>query len=341
MCGMNKKKSHYKYINKGIFLCFIYLFIFMLYGCGQSKKKAGNYNPYFISEPTHVQLNLQYTYVRLGKYPQTRIKKSELNDEIINLDYDENEIGVYGSQKIFRKKNKDTYDYYMVEDILWRVIECDEDKVVLWSDCIIDTKEFSADYDETTELKWSESGLRYWLNNVFFEKIFSEKERKSIISQKYENYSSEFGYPMGEKERERYIVDITEDMVSVRDYYSLTLFEYDCPYTIKGKENQKVCPDISLYLECENTDYAMDRYMESLDENETYYEKYIPGYWTRTPISQTSYLEYISMFRNGAQLLDICDLEQNINHCKKNLGIRPVIVIKKSDLDKYLVVQSK
>ena len=304
---------------------------------------VNDYNPYFSSKPTYSQLNLKYTYAKIGEYPQAKIKKNELTEEIINLDYNISGVGSYGDKKILRKEYEASYEYYWVENILWRVIECDDEKAVLWSDCIIDSKNFNDLVNKTdnvqlsTQLKWSESKLRNWLNKEFYETAFSDKEKKSIIIQEYENYSSEFGYPMGENDRKKYTVDKTKDMVSIRDYYSLTGFWYDCPYKIKGKENEAVSPDISQYLKCNNTDYAMAQFISKLPKGKMYYEKYVPGYWTKTPITNTGYLEYVSITENNAMLFESLDDEERINFCESILGVRPVIVIKKSDLQKYII----
>ena len=118
-----KKNKKSKRILNIYLLSFILICSFLLQGCEKNNKVVNDYNPYFSSKPTYSQLNLKYTYAKIGEYPQAKIKKNELTEEIINLDYNISGVGSYGDKKILRKEYEASYEYYWVENILWRVIE--------------------------------------------------------------------------------------------------------------------------------------------------------------------------------------------------------------------------
>lgn len=70
-----------------------------------------------------------------------------------------------------------------IEPILWRVLEVDEEKAYLLSEFILFNNRIHSDEGE-----WNESGAKFniteiydILNNVFFNKAFTEEEQKMII----------------------------------------------------------------------------------------------------------------------------------------------------------------
>ena len=75
------------------------------------------------------------------------------------------------------------------EDIEWLVLEKTENSALLITVKIIDMAEFNtetnADWNqESTETDWSSSDLRNWLNNNFYDTVFSAEEQEKIISTK-------------------------------------------------------------------------------------------------------------------------------------------------------------
>lgn len=310
----------------------------------RTKEELSNdYTPYFIDTPSSLHENVNYTYVKFGKYPQTKIKKNELTDEIVSLDYDEDGFAKSERGKIYRRKNEQSeYDYYRVEDIVWKVIADSGDCVTLWADTIIDARPYakrSAD-DENhaveTIQKWSESYLYKWLNEDFYNLAFTIEEKTEILSQQNENYSSDFGYPM--KEKEKYLIDKTEDKVAVRDGYELSLYQYECPYKFKGQEGTVVVYSETPFLKCNSSDYAMDLFKESVRDTPFESMSYIAGYWTRTPISNTDAIIFVQYLNDNSALVQWSeDMEGMTNQSESILGVRPVIKIKKSEVKQHIV----
>ena len=377
MIRTEKKKDREWHLKSYLLLSLVIGFALFLASCtpdknhsknGEDKKRAekqeqADYTPYFLSKPNSASDHLHYTYVTIGTYPQSRMKNKEQTDEIVNLNYDDEGYATGKDFDVYRCKNReDTYDYYKVEDIIWRVIADDGETVILWSDKILDSREFDSvkpnDVQSTNQndiqsdnadknqhniegnagsVTWSQSDLREWLNQDFYNCAFRDEEKQSILSAQYENYSSDFGYPM--KEKDSYLVDITEDKVAIRDAYDLSLLAYDCPYKMKGNDEKILVYDSSPFLKCESSDYARDRFRESSTELESCTTDFVRGYWTRTPIQNTEYSSMIFISDFGANINTEPDLEGRLNDDKNSLGVRPVIVIKKSDVEKYLTEQ--
>lgn len=103
-------------------------------------------------------------FIYFGKYPQS-------------LSYGENnanETVIVNGQK------------YLLEEIKWRVLKKYEDKVLLFSEYVLDSKVFSKDTNE-----YDNSFIRNWLNNDFINKAFTETEKEMILTTYIENKSSE------------------------------------------------------------------------------------------------------------------------------------------------------
>ena len=129
--------------------------------------------------------------IEFGSYPQT-IK--EENITIINTKQDEKGYftGSDGEKYAFVKakpfgnyefsngekiiKNKEYY--FKVEPIKWKVLEDKDGKVFLFSEFILDCHRF----DDSSK-DYSSSSIRSWLNNEFYNKAFTEKQ-KELISMK-------------------------------------------------------------------------------------------------------------------------------------------------------------
>ncbi len=63
----------------------------------------------------------------------------------------------------------------------WRILKVDGDKALVLSDRIIDSK--SITNSGFMETKWSDSSLRYWLRDEFYNDAFTAKEREAIESE--------------------------------------------------------------------------------------------------------------------------------------------------------------
>lgn len=320
---------------------------FLLTGCGKDdktkndKSKAGKKGlmPYFSAEPTSAVLNLEYTYVEFGSYPQTELAQKDIDDNVINANYDENnnaELNDDGKIFIHREKSGEEYKYYYIEPVKWKIIEVTDTEVMLWSDKVLDASSFSE--QESDVYLWSDSGLREWLNGDFYDVAFNDEEKELVRVRNYTNYKSAFGYPMSEKDKPELVADHTDDRVGIRSSYELSLFEYECPYRLVNDEEKELHPYLDLYLKCESSDYALDNYKNKASDIYINYESYIKGYWTRTVVDDSDFAEFVSFNSGWASLsYDYKDTESYSNSVHNVLGVRPVIVLPLEGIDRYVV----
>lgn len=321
--------------------------LFAFTGCGKNdktesdKSKEGEEGlmPYFSAEPTLSILNLEYTYVEFGRYPQTMIAQKDIDDNVINANYDENNNAeLNGDEKIFihREKSGEEYKYYYIEPVKWKIMEVTDTEVMLWADKIIDAYTFSE--QENDKYAWSSSELREWLNGDFYDAAFNDEEKELVRVRNYTNYKSAFGYPMREKDRPELVADHTDDRVGIRSSYELRLFNEECPYRMSDDEEKELHPDLELYLKCESSDYALDNYKNKASGSYINYESYIKGYWTRTVVDDSDFAEFVDFTGGRAGLnYDYKDTEYYSNSVRNVLGVRPVIVLPLESISKYVV----
>ncbi|MCR5598353.1 MAG: DUF6273 domain-containing protein [Lachnospiraceae bacterium] len=85
----------------------------------------------------------------------------------------------------FGKYQQDREKYVAPRPICWRVLEVrDDGTLLLISDKILEVKRYTEDDGEKgvwESLRWSESYMRKWLNEVFINEAFSPKEQKCIV----------------------------------------------------------------------------------------------------------------------------------------------------------------
>ncbi len=114
------------------------------------------------------------------------VSKEEL-DGILNgtagfKDFSDLEIGDYAA---IGHLEQDNCKENGADPIYWKVIDKQNDKVLLLADNVIDT----CKYSEGNDANWENSSLRNYLNNEFFETVFSDEEKDLIVSSHLENRS--------------------------------------------------------------------------------------------------------------------------------------------------------
>lgn len=338
-----KLKSNRYILIMSVLIIFTMAFAFT--GCGKNSKgendktKTGDKGlmPYFSAEPTSAVLNLEYTYVEFGHYPQTRLAQSDVNVDVTNADYDEDNNTVLNGDEtvlIHREKLGEEYKYYYIEPVKWRIIDTTDTEVMLWADKVLDSQCFSE--QESDVYLWSDSGLREWLNSDFYNTAFNDVEKELILDRNYTNYKSAFGYPMLEEERPDLIIEPTDDKVSIRSHYELSLFGFDCPYRLSYDEEKKLYPVSEQYLRCENSDYSLDNYESKISGSNI--DTFIKGYWTRTVIDDSDFAQFVQFMERSTSLpYEYKDTENNTNNVHNVLGVRPVIVLQIESISKYIV----
>ena len=84
----------------------------------------------------------------------------------------------------YRWKDLWAWHYFAYAPIKWRVLKITGTSALILADRMPDTHPFH-DSDEDTD--WSRSDVRQWLNEVFFQRAFSESERGAILETRLEN----------------------------------------------------------------------------------------------------------------------------------------------------------
>lgn len=106
---------------------------------------------------------------------------------VLHLDLSSPFVSSAGKQEASVKSvTWDTVEFgnYGGNPIKWRVLKVADGKVYLLADKILMEKEYN---DEEKDITWSESTLRLWLNESFYEEAFTETEKDIILSDKYLN----------------------------------------------------------------------------------------------------------------------------------------------------------
>ena len=118
--------------------------------------------------------NEEYYY--LGTYPQTGYEANELPSYVVNAEYVDDYAVIYGVS-YERVQNEDGYTYFVYEPVRWWAIGEDTGRIVLMSENIIDTKPLADTFSAVT---WDVSDLRDWLNDDFYNKAFTDNDKKHI-----------------------------------------------------------------------------------------------------------------------------------------------------------------
>lgn len=182
---------------------------------GAGVKADSLYNPVYNPEKD----KMEFSYIYFGSYPQSEVTGEALTEEIVNAEYVSGEAVVdgvkyrrlkedeaYYSYEKWREDNEEEYQikdleawrqcyydwnknegyhYFKYEPIKWRVIEKEDDKVLLLADNILDHRAYHTGPYATT-LGWQDSQIRTWLNDYnntgvgFMEAAFTEEEKKLL-----------------------------------------------------------------------------------------------------------------------------------------------------------------
>lgn len=148
-------------------------------------------SPVHICKTDHIS---EWDIFEFGIYPKEKVADADLTKEITDAVYDENGDALVGDAKYRRISEfgtADTYSYYKWEPIPWKVLSYDGETLTLMAQNAIACKGLDeTDEDETwsdCSYRWSESTLRKWLNETFYQQAFSEKEKETIRQTKLTN----------------------------------------------------------------------------------------------------------------------------------------------------------
>ena len=160
---------------------------------------------FIFREEELASISEQVKVVREMKDYDLTIMGQSVEDKIYDK-YDAVKFGRYYQDKSGLKKNP----------IDWIVLEKREDRVLLLSKYILDSKPIKTYTKEELELyrgheiyTWRDSTLRKWLNNEFYNIVFNSKEKKKVLEVELENEYEESStkdkvFLLSEKEFRKY-----------------------------------------------------------------------------------------------------------------------------------------
>lgn len=129
-----------------------------------------------------------------------------------NSAQDEDEPGHYIEQKaekveytdIAKAKAGDTVAFGKYDDgkIAWKVLEKKDNELILLSDHCIAKHAY---HDKNKAVTWENCALRKWLNEFFYQKAFSDKEKAQIIKTKVVNEDNDAFDTKGGKDTNDYV----------------------------------------------------------------------------------------------------------------------------------------
>lgn len=115
---------------------------------------------------------MEFDTVYSGEYPQSEVTGTELTEDIVNADYDEDGIATIDNIRYTRVHRLNTaagtYGYFRFEPIAWRVINMSSGVMLLQSEKGISCRQYNAEKVASYE----ESDLRSWLNDDFLNTAF-------------------------------------------------------------------------------------------------------------------------------------------------------------------------
>lgn len=180
------------------------------------------------------------------------------------------------------------------EPIEWIVLEKNSEKALLLSKYLLDCKRYN---EENDSVIWENSGLRYWLNEEFYNKAFTDDEKDKIIEiDLYNNANSMYGIDGGKN---------TEDKI-----FCLSADECIKYFGVQDEEGN------NYLATTKGTKYSN----LSISDVDDIWDKYNGTYWLRTPGRNTYFASLI--LSNGS-----LDLNGNGVYAD-DIGVRPAMWVK-------------
>lgn len=196
------------------------------------------------------------------------------------------------------------------DPIEWIVLEREGNKALLLSKYILDCKCYNNEFKEVT---WETCDLRKWLNDGFYNKAFSDKEKTAILDTTIINADN--------KEFESKGGNNTVDRV-----FCLSIDEAKKYLGSKGKDGDGLALYDNAVTKGTNYSKGIDNLGEKLSvffENDKSYEKYFGNstYWFRSP----GYFQNCATSILYIPTLDLSGIEMGNN--RSDFGVRPAIWI--------------
>lgn len=250
---------------------------------------------------------------------EEQIKQVKKIDE-----YKRNEIG-FDYNTIFDKYDTVKFGKYYQDkdsnnktDIEWFVLDKKDDYALLLSKYILDVNKIS---DSEEECQWSETILRKWLNNDFYDIAFNDVEKEKIIKCELDN----FNIPLSLHKKQ----GKTKDKVFILSLDELQTYFYHISSSVA--ETATTATEYAFskgslinYQQMKQTD-EFKQIVKELNSSTSIFDINTSTYWTRTfKDNKCIIIDYNGNFKG--------DLDRKSNLTQKN-GVRPAIWINYNNVE--------
>lgn len=224
-----------------------------------------------------------------------------------------NNGGTYSDGSPVKKSDSSSSRYFKLEPVKWRVLTEDykgtgnwllmAENVLYACGFVFSDKASSYAYASSGSASGNNRGIRYNLNNTFYEKCFSETEKAKIVKTLVDNSKESTRDYAGSLSGYNYNGEDCEDFIFPLSEYEITNPEY-------GFAAYNQADNLRVRIQ---TDYALANFL--------YWDKNVTGvqYWTRSLYGQY-YPRYINSDGRA-------NLESNAGH-NKFIGVVPAMCIK-------------
>ena len=252
-------------------------------------------------------------YVYFGSYPQVEVEETP---ELKNASYDKGFTILDGVKyECVYNSSSDTYQYFRYEPILWRVLSNEDNEVFLLSEYCLDNYYYATKYIKQSELSWSNSSVREWLNNRFFQFAFTSSEQKAINTSTVTNY---FDGKLHIKQQET-----TFDKVFLLSLDELTKDKYNLMKITEWKLGKPYVKADNGYTSA--TEYADYKGVTQKIVNEN--EGPRASYLLRTMHTE------LNKYSNNPQVMIVWHSSWTVESYTGSHGIRPAIKINKAAIE--------
>lgn len=179
--------------------------------------------------------------MRLGMYPQWLAEKEEdfRDEKCYKIGMEDvsfiNEDESHNHAYVNWKEHKNDIFYFKSSPIEWRILEEEEDRLLVLSEYSIECKQF---HEKEEPVTWEQSSLRKWLNGDFFENAFHVRERECILESEIINEWNPITFVQGS--------DMTKDRIFLLSFRDVMNTKYGFESYIASSDTR----------ESKNTDWA-------------------------------------------------------------------------------------
>lgn len=231
------------------------------------------YDPFSYSKYTVEERNAKYQEIinsdvfPLWESPFISIKREAFNG--INTNAVSKQQYAVGDSVVMGEYEQDGDASNGAEPIEWIVIKTEKDKAYVISKYILDQKEYGAT-NGTQEIQnqWSDSTLRTWLNNEFFENVFSADEKLRILPTvtSERDSASDYVFCITREEMLEYDLGVAETTAYARANGVYGLYQAVDGYGLEGFYWLRMADDFNVDIH--PTEVPIETYTKEIEDTE-------------------------------------------------------------------------